>query len=172
MCPPSPPQVLEDTFEALASVPSADLRAKRLSVTIKGEEADAPTEEESGRLKREKQWLALFTKAAFFDRGVGLFTSTSSSNSSGGGGGGGALFFQPSKASSVAASSSLGASHLAYFKLVGRVVGKALLEGQQLDVRFTRALLKRILGKAITFRVRNPPPAAASPFPVCIFISE
>ncbi|KAK2437714.1 E3 ubiquitin-protein ligase UPL1 [Trifolium repens] len=41
--------------------------------------------------------------------------------------------------------------HLSYFKFVGRVVGKALFDGQLLDVYFTRSFYKHILGVKVTY---------------------
>ena len=41
--------------------------------------------------------------------------------------------------------------HLAYFKFIGRVVGKALYDGQLLDAHFTRSFYKHILGTPITY---------------------
>lgn len=43
--------------------------------------------------------------------------------------------------------------HLEYFKFVGRVVGKALADGQLLDVHFTRSFYKHMLGIPITYHV-------------------
>ena len=45
--------------------------------------------------------------------------------------------------------------HLEYFKFVGRVVGKALADGQLLDVHFTRSFYKHMLGIPITYHVRG-----------------
>ncbi|KAF9587900.1 hypothetical protein IFM89_006154 [Coptis chinensis] len=41
--------------------------------------------------------------------------------------------------------------HLSYFKFVGRVVAKALFDGQLLDVYFTRSFYKHILGAKVTY---------------------
>ncbi|CAI8585799.1 unnamed protein product [Vicia faba] len=41
--------------------------------------------------------------------------------------------------------------HLSYFKFVGRVVSKALFDGQLLDVHFTRSFYKHILGVKVTY---------------------
>ena len=42
--------------------------------------------------------------------------------------------------------------HLAYFRFAGRIVGKALYDGQLLDVHFTRSLYKHMLGKPIVYQ--------------------
>ncbi|GFZ12610.1 LOW protein: E3 ubiquitin ligase-like protein [Actinidia rufa] len=41
--------------------------------------------------------------------------------------------------------------HLSYFKFVGRVVAKALFDGQLFDVYFTRSFYKHILGVKVTY---------------------
>ncbi|KAF9619364.1 hypothetical protein IFM89_006551 [Coptis chinensis] len=41
--------------------------------------------------------------------------------------------------------------HLSYFKFVGRVVAKALFDGQLLDIYFTRSFYKHILGAKVTY---------------------
>lgn len=38
-----------------------------------------------------------------------------------------------------------------YFNFVGRVIGKALLDNQLLDVHFTKSFYKHILGKSLTY---------------------
>jgi E3 ubiquitin-protein ligase HUWE1 len=40
--------------------------------------------------------------------------------------------------------------HLDYFNFIGRVIGKALLDGLCLEVHFTRSLYKHILGQEVT----------------------
>ncbi|CAH8356078.1 unnamed protein product [Eruca vesicaria subsp. sativa] len=42
--------------------------------------------------------------------------------------------------------------HLSYFKFVGRMVAKALFDGQLLDVYFTRSFYKHILGVKMTYQ--------------------
>jgi E3 ubiquitin-protein ligase HUWE1 len=37
--------------------------------------------------------------------------------------------------------------HLRYFKFVGRIVGKAIYEGERLDCYFTKSFYKHMLGK-------------------------
>jgi E3 ubiquitin-protein ligase HUWE1 len=53
--------------------------------------------------------------------------------------------FQPNK------NSSINHDHLAFFKFTGRVIGKALLDGQLLDAHFTRSFYKHILGLPINY---------------------
>mgnify|MGYP001796661803 CR=1 FL=1 len=49
-----------------------------------------------------------------------------------------------------------GTSHLDFFKFVGRVVGKALYDGQYIDAYFTRSFYKHALGQPLTYEVRAP----------------
>jgi len=53
--------------------------------------------------------------------------------------------FQPNK------NSSINHEHLGYFKFIGRVFGKALLDGQLMDAHFTRSFYKHILGLLVTY---------------------
>ena len=39
-----------------------------------------------------------------------------------------------------------------FFKFIGRIIGKALYEGRVLDCHFSRAVYKRILGKAVSVK--------------------
>jgi E3 ubiquitin-protein ligase HUWE1 len=48
--------------------------------------------------------------------------------------------------------SSVNPEHLLFFKFIGRVIGKALYEGRVLDCHFSRAVYKRILGKAVSVK--------------------
>jgi E3 ubiquitin-protein ligase HUWE1 len=53
--------------------------------------------------------------------------------------------FQPNKYSAI------NHDHLAYFKFIGMVIGKALMDGQLLDAHFTRSFYKHILGLTINY---------------------
>lgn len=48
-------------------------------------------------------------------------------------------------------SSSLNPDHLAFFKFVGRVIGKAILEGIHLDCHFSKPFYKMMLGEDLSF---------------------
>ncbi|KAK5009442.1 hypothetical protein LTR28_001051 [Elasticomyces elasticus] len=48
--------------------------------------------------------------------------------------------------------SSVNPEHLASFKFVGRIIGKALYENRVLDCHFSRALYKRILGRSVSIK--------------------
>lgn len=63
----------------------------------------------------------------------------------------GGTTFQPNPNSVV--QSDTGVSHLEYFKFVGRLVGKALYDGQLMDAYFTRSFYKHMLGQPLTYEV-------------------
>lgn len=63
----------------------------------------------------------------------------------------GGTTFQPNPNSVV--QSDTGVSHLEFFKFVGRLVGKALYDGQIMDAYFTRSFYKHMLGQPLTYEV-------------------
>ena len=67
--------------------------------------------------------------------------------------------FQPNPNSVVQNDEARGTNHLDFFKFVGRVVGKALYDGQFVDAYFTRSLYKHMLDQPLTYMVRpaHPP---------------
>jgi hypothetical protein len=65
----------------------------------------------------------------------------------------GGTTFQPNPNSIV--QNDTGVSHLEFFKFVGRVVGKALYDGQLMDAYFTRSFYKHMLGQPLTYEVRQ-----------------
>ena len=48
-----------------------------------------------------------------------------------------------------------GTNHLDFFRFVGRVVGKALHDGQTIDAYFTRSFYKHCLGQPLTYQARS-----------------
>ncbi|XP_047340664.1 E3 ubiquitin-protein ligase UPL1-like [Impatiens glandulifera] len=117
--------VLEDSYNQLRMRPTQDLRG-RLNVHFQGEEGI-----DAGGLTRE--WYQLLSRV-IFDRGALLFTTVGNNAT-----------FQPNP------NSVYQTEHLSYFKFVGRVVAKALFDGQLLDVHFTRSFYKHILGVKVTY---------------------
>nr|DAD23683.1 TPA_asm: hypothetical protein HUJ06_025146 [Nelumbo nucifera] len=117
--------VLEDSYNQLRMRPSQDLKG-RLTVQFQGEEGI-----DAGGLTRE--WYQLLSRV-IFDKGALLFTTVGSNAT-----------FQPNP------NSVYQTEHLSYFKFVGRVVAKALFDGQLLDVYFTRSFYKHILGVKVTY---------------------
>ncbi|XVE50857.1 hypothetical protein DITRI_Ditri01bG0197700 [Diplodiscus trichospermus] len=117
--------VLEDSYNQLRMRPTQDLKG-RLNVQFQGEEGI-----DAGGLTRE--WYQLLSRV-IFDKGALLFTTVGNNAT-----------FQPNP------NSVYQTEHLSYFKFVGRVVGKALFDGQLLDVYFTRSFYKHILGVKVTY---------------------
>ncbi|MCO5577300.1 hypothetical protein L7F22_031127 [Adiantum nelumboides] len=117
--------VLEDSYNQLRMRTSDELKG-RLTVQFQGEEGI-----DAGGLTRE--WYQLLSRV-IFDKGALLFTTVGNESS-----------FQPNP------NSVYQTEHLSYFKFVGRVVAKALFDGQLLDVYFTRSFYKHILGVKVTY---------------------
>ncbi|KAH0920548.1 hypothetical protein HID58_020566 [Brassica napus] len=117
--------MLEDSYNQLRMRSLQDLRG-RLNVQFQGEEGV-----DAGGLTRE--WYQLVSRV-IFDKGALLFTTV-----------GNDATFQPNP------NSVYQNEHLSYFKFVGRMVAKALFDGQLLDVYFTRSFYKHILGVKVTY---------------------
>ncbi|KAL3508356.1 hypothetical protein ACH5RR_027757 [Cinchona calisaya] len=117
--------VLEDSYNQLRMRPTQDLKG-RLNIHFQGEEGI-----DAGGLTRE--WYQLLSRV-IFDKGALLFTTVGNNAT-----------FQPNP------NSVYQTEHLSYFKFVGRVVAKALFDGQLLDVYFTRSFYKHILDVKVTY---------------------
>ncbi|XP_062203891.1 E3 ubiquitin-protein ligase UPL1-like [Phragmites australis] len=117
--------ILEDSYNQLRMRSPQDLKG-RLTVHFHGEEGI-----DAGGLTRE--WYQLLSRV-IFDKGALLFTTV-----------GNDLTFQPNP------NSVYQTEHLSYFKFIGRVVGKALFDGQLLDAHFTRSFYKHILDAKVTY---------------------
>eukprot|EP01018_Ginkgo_biloba_P030617 Gb_17424 [translate_table: standard] len=117
--------ILEDSYNQLRMRAARDLKG-RLTVHFQGEEGI-----DAGGLTRE--WYQLLSRV-IFDKGALLFTTVGNEST-----------FQPNP------NSVYQTEHLSYFKFVGRVVAKALFDGQLLDVHFTRSFYKHILGVKVTY---------------------
>lgn len=117
--------ILEDSYNQLRMRSPQDLKG-RLTVHFQGEEGI-----DAGGLTRE--WYQSLSRV-IFDKNALLFTTV-----------GNDLTFQPNP------NSVYQTEHLSYFKFVGRVVGKALFDGQLLDAHFTRSFYKHILGVKVTY---------------------
>ncbi|BFI34167.1 E3 ubiquitin-protein ligase HUWE1 [Marchantia polymorpha subsp. ruderalis] len=117
--------VLEDSYNQLRMRTPEELKG-RLTVQFQGEEGI-----DAGGLTRE--WYQLLSRVTF-DKGALLFTTVGNEST-----------FQPNP------NSVYQTEHLSYFKFVGRVVAKALFDGQLLDVYFTRSFYKHILDVKVTY---------------------
>lgn len=87
-------------------------------------------------------WLQVMARE-IFNPNLALFVSVPE----------GGTTFQPNPNSIV--QNDTGVSHLEFFKFVGRVVGKALYDGQLMDAYFTRSFYKHMLGQPLTYEVRR-----------------
>jgi hypothetical protein len=116
--------VFEESFQALR-YKTADEMRRRLSVTFHGEEGM-----DAGGLTRE--WYGVLARE-IFNPNYALFTSTGDN-----------VTFQPN------AQSYINPEHISYFKFVGRIIGKAICDGQLLDAHFTRSFYKHILGLPVS----------------------
>ncbi|EGR34689.1 ubiquitin hect domain family protein, partial [Ichthyophthirius multifiliis] len=118
-------QIFEDSFQQIHNLKSEELKHKFV-IEFEGEEGI-----DAGGLLRE--WFTLLSKA-IFNPDYLLFKLSSNGNT-----------YQPNQ------NSYINDNHLEYFKFVGRIVGKALFEGQMLDAYFTRSFYKHILGQPLTY---------------------
>lgn len=118
-------QVFEDSFNSLRMRTADEMRG-RFHITFHQEEGI-----DAGGLTRE--WYLILSRE-IFNPNYALFTTAADSPT-----------FQPNPLSFV------NKEHLAYFKFVGRVLGKAICDGQLLDAHFTRSFYKHILGIKISY---------------------
>jgi len=116
--------LFEDTFQKLRNL-SADDMKHRISVQFEGE----PGVDAGGLLK---DWYQELSKQ-IFNPNYGLFIHSADTT------------FQPNK------DSSINPHHLDFFKFCGRIIGKAIFDGAQMDVHFTRSFYKHILGKNVVW---------------------
>jgi E3 ubiquitin-protein ligase HUWE1 len=105
-------QVFEDSFHQLRVRTAEEMRG-RLQVNFYGEEGV-----DAGGLSRE--WYVILARE-IFNPNYALFTAAADGAT-----------FQPNPLSMI------NTNHLDYFKFVGRLIGKAICDGQLLDAHFTR----------------------------------
>ncbi|CAH0517250.1 unnamed protein product [Peronospora belbahrii] len=117
--------IFEDSYYALRMRSGTELRRK-LHITFTGEEGI-----DAGGVTRE--WYMILAREMFNPNYV-LFTSAADSPT-----------FQPNPLSYV------NKDHLSYFEFVGKVLGKAVADGQLLDAHFTRSFYKHILQLPISY---------------------
>lgn len=117
--------IFEDSYYALRMRSGAELRRK-LHISFTGEEGI-----DAGGVTRE--WYMMLAREMFNPNYV-LFTSAADSPT-----------FQPNPLSYV------NKDHLSYFEFVGKVLGKAVADGQLLDAHFTRSFYKHILQIPISY---------------------
>jgi len=122
--------VFEDSFHQLRMRTPEEMRYK-LQVQFTGEEGI-----DAGGVSRE--WYQVMARE-IFNPNLALFVNVPE----------GGTTFQPNPNSIV--QNDRGISHLDFFKFVGRLVGKALYDGQLIDAYFTRSFYKHMLGQPLTY---------------------
>jgi len=114
-------QVFEDSYHQLRLRTPEEMRGQ-LHVQFVGEEGI-----DAGGVTRE--WYTILARK-IFDLNYALFIKSAGKSST----------FQPNPLSYV------NEDHLGFFKFVGRIIGKAIFDGQILDAYFTRSFYKHMLG--------------------------
>jgi hypothetical protein len=117
--------IFEESFNQLR-FRSADEMRGRLVVSFADEEGI-----DAGGLTRE--WFGILTRE-IFNPNYCLFTAAADG-----------VTFQPNPYSSI------NTNHLDYFKFVGKVFGKAVVDGFLLDGHFTRSFYKHVLGIPVEY---------------------
>lgn len=118
--------IFEESYNQLHHRTADEMRG-RITVTFYGEEGI-----DAGGLLRE--WYLVLSKE-MFNPGYALFKPSAADN----------VTFQPNQHSSI------NPDHLSYFKFTGRIIGKALFDGQMLDAYFTRSFYKHMLGVSVNY---------------------
>ena len=134
--PPQPPlqisvrrdQAFMDSYSKMSYRSADEIKFGKLSVRFQGEEGV-----DAGGVTRE--WFQVMSRQ-MFNPDYALFKPVASDRTT----------FHPNKLSEV------NPEHLAFFKFIGRIIGKALYEGRALDCHFSRAVYKRILGKTVSIK--------------------
>ena len=118
--------IFEESFQKLRFCSAAEMR-RPISVTFLGEDGV-----DAGGVARE--WYSELAKE-IFNANYCLFDNATNDN----------VTFQPNPYSHI------NSHHLDYFKFIGRIIGKAICDGQLLDAHFTRSFYKHILGVQINY---------------------
>ena len=121
-------QVFLDSFKSLYFKSGDEMKFGKFNIRFHGEEGI-----DAGGVTRE--WFQVMSRQ-MFDPNYALFVPVASDRTT----------FHPNKLSHV------NPEHLMFFKFIGRVIGKALYEGRALDCHFSRAVYKRLLGKAVSIK--------------------
>ncbi|KAF8625408.1 hypothetical protein AX15_005373 [Amanita polypyramis BW_CC] len=121
-------RVFEDSFQHLQRKTGEHIKYGKLSVRFYQEEGV-----DAGGVTRE--WFQILARQ-MFDPNNALFQPCAADRQT----------YQPNKNSWV------NPEHLAFFKFVGRVIGKAIYDGRLLDAYFARSLYRQLLGKPVDYR--------------------
>ena len=118
--------IFQDSYGQLSGCSVEDMKEK-LRVSFQGEIAV-----DVGGVTRE--WYTTLSRA-MFNPITGLFIKSAHGNT-----------YQPDPKSSIQE------NYLGYFRFIGRVIGKALLDEQYLECYFTKALYKTLVGQSLAIQ--------------------
>ncbi|KAI9720525.1 MAG: hypothetical protein M1828_005609 [Chrysothrix sp. TS-e1954] len=121
-------QVFLDSYKCLHYKSPAEIKYGRFNVRFHNEEGV-----DAGGVTRE--WFQVLARQ-MFNPDYALFNPVASDRTT----------FHPNSLSGI------NQEHLRFFKFIGRMIGKALYENRVLDCHFSRAVYKRILGKAVSIK--------------------
>ena len=121
-------RVFEDSFLYLQRKTGDQIKYGKLSIRFYDEEGV-----DAGGLTRE--WFQILARQ-MFTPDYALFQPCAADK----------LTYQPNK------NSGINPEHLAFFKFVGRVIGKAIYDGRLLDAYFARSLYRQLLGKQVDYK--------------------
>lgn len=120
--------VFSESFRYFSRYSGPEIKHGKLNVRFYNEEGV-----DAGGVTRE--WFQVLARA-MFNPDYALFAPCAADRTT----------YQPNRASAI------NPDHLAYFKFVGRVIGKSIYDGRLLDAYFTRSFYKHILGKSVDYR--------------------
>jgi E3 ubiquitin-protein ligase HUWE1 len=120
--------VFDDSFFFFRRHSGQEIKHGKLNVRFYNEEGI-----DAGGVTRE--WFQVLARA-MFNPDYALFAPCAADRTT----------YQPNRMSSI------NPDHLAFFKFVGRVIGKAIYDGRLLDAYFTRSFYKHILGRPVDTR--------------------
>ncbi|KAK4552797.1 E3 ubiquitin-protein ligase tom1 [Recurvomyces mirabilis] len=120
--------VFLDSFKSLYYKNGDEIKYGKLNIRFHGEEGI-----DAGGVSRE--WFGAMARQ-MFNPDYALFTPVASDRTT----------FHPNELSTI------NSEHLLFFKFIGRIIGKALYQGQVLDCHFSRAVYRRILGKSVSLK--------------------
>ncbi|KAJ2082111.1 E3 ubiquitin-protein ligase tom1 [Coemansia sp. RSA 988] len=122
------PTVFVDSFHQFAGKTGDEIKRARINVKFRDEEGV-----DAGGVSRE--WFQVLARQ-MFNPNYALFMPSAA----------GRVTYQPNPQSWA------NPEHLLYFKFVGRIIGKAIVDQRVLDAYFTRSFYKHILGRSVDYR--------------------
>ncbi|KAJ2827206.1 E3 ubiquitin-protein ligase tom1, partial [Coemansia erecta] len=120
--------VFEDSYQQFVGKSGDEIRRARINVKFRDEEGV-----DAGGVSRE--WFQALARQ-MFNPDYALFMPSAA----------GRVTYQPNPQSWA------NPDHLLYFRFVGRIIGKAIVDQRVLDAYFTRSFYKHILGRKVDYR--------------------